>query len=181
MYISLFARLLIILGSLNYLFMATVNVDIFKYITSPLISRLLFLCIGVSAAMFLFDRDYYLPFLGKTVIPIGPSKPSNNLTNIQLSGLPSNTLVIAWGSMNDENEYQDPFTAYGDYANHEIVQTDKDGNATVELSCPSSYYVKKFGVMSKKLDRHIHYRYQLPKYKGLFSKVYTKYLDEKCK
>lgn len=180
MYLLLLARLLVVLGSINYLFLATVNVDVFKYIKHPIILRGVFLLIGLAAAFFLFNRDYYLPFLGEAVIPLGPSKPLQNLTKIKITGLPSNTLVIAWGADESKETFNDPFAAYGDYANHEVVKSDENGEATVELVCPSEYHVKRFGIKKQKLDKHIHYRYQLPEYKGLFSRVYTKYLNEKC-
>lgn len=180
MYLHLLARLLVALGSLNYLFRATINVDMFKYITHPLVLRAVFLAIGLAAAFFVFNRDYYLPFLGEAVIPLGPHKPAENLSKIKITGLPPNTLVMAWGANKAEEVFEDPFTAYGDYANHEIVKSNANGEAIVELVCPSEYHVNKFGLRKQKLDRHIHYRYQLPQYKGLFSRVYTKYLDEKC-
>ena len=87
---------------------------------------------------------------------------------------------MAWGSQSTDKVFEDPFEAYGDYANTEIKRTNDKGEVIIELPCPSEYYVNKFGVMKRKLDRHIHYRYQLPQYKGMFSRVYTKYLDEKC-
>lgn len=180
MYLLLFARLLVIIGAINYFFIASVNVDMFRYINNPMIVRILFLMIGLSAAYFIFNRDYYLPFLGHTVIPVGPSKPTENLKQIKLSGLPANTIVMAWGSQSTDKVFEDPFEAYGDYANTEIKRTNDKGEVIIELPCPSEYYVNKFGVMKRKLDRHIHYRYQLPQYKGMFSRVYTKYLDEKC-
>jgi hypothetical protein len=145
-----------------------------------MIIRILSVLIGISALYLVFNRDYYLPFLGHTVIPIAGRKPSENLKQIKLSGLPSNTLVMAWGAKESDKEFDDPFEAYGDYANTDIKKTNDNGEVVIELPCPSEYYVNKFGVMNKKLDRHIHYRYQTPQYKGIFSRVYTKYLDEKC-
>jgi uncharacterized membrane protein YuzA (DUF378 family) len=180
MYLLLFARLLLVIGGINYLFKSTINVDLFTLIKYPFIVNIISLLIGLSALYFIFNRDYYLPFLGESVIPIGDKKPTENLTKIKLSGLPPNTIVMAWGAQSDTKIYEDPFEAYGSYSNTEITQTNENGEVTIELPCPSEYYVNKFGIMKRKLKRHIHYRYQLPKYKGLFSKVYTKYLDEKC-
>lgn len=180
MYILLLARLLLVLGGINYLFMATVNVNIFHYITSPVILRGIFLLIGVSAALFLFNRDYYLPFLGLTVMPIATKKSLDNVKNIKLSGLPSKTTVIAWGAQEGDKIFDDPFKAYGDYTNTVIAQTNDAGEVTIELPCPAEYNVNKFGLLKQKLDRHIHYRYELPNYKGLYSPVFTKYLNDKC-
>lgn len=180
MYLLLLARLLLAIGGINYFFKSAINVDLFTFIPYPLIVKTISLAIGISALFFIFNRDYYLPFLGECVIPLGPKKQGVKLNKIQLKGLPRNTIIMAWGAQNGDKVYDTPFEAYGDYANTEITQSDKNGEAIIELPCPSEYYVNKFGIMKKKLGRHIHYRYQLPKYKGMFSRIHTKYLDANC-
>lgn len=181
MYINLIARLLLVLGGLNYFFTSAINVNLFSFIQYPIVIRLISLLIGISALYFVFNRDYYLPFLGHTAIPVGgPLKPEGDLKAIKLTGLPPNVIVMAWGAQSTDKIFEDPFEAYGDYANTDIKRVNKDGEVIIELPCPSEYYVNKFGIMKRKLDRHIHYRYQVPEYKGIFSRVYTKYLDEKC-
>lgn len=179
MYLLLLPRFLLVLGGLNYFFMATMNINLFSFIQNPLIIRIISILIGVSALYFLFNRDYYLPFLGHAIIPIGPVKPTENLTKIKLTGLPPNTIIMAWGAKDNNKIFDNPYDAYGDYANTDIKQSNERGEVFVELPCPSEYYVSKLGMQSK-LDRHIHYRYQYPKYKGLFSPVRTKYLGVKC-
>lgn len=178
-YIQMLAKLFIIIGSINYLSSVLLNTSFNNYLPKTIVP-ILIIIIGLSGLYVGFNRDYYLPFLGHTVIPVGPSKPTENLKQMKLSGLPPNTIVMAWGSQSTEKVFEDPFEAYGDYANTEIKKTNDKGEVIIELPCPSEYYVNKFGVMKRKLDRHIHYRYQLPEYKGMFSRVYTKYLDEKC-
>ena len=179
MYLSLFARALLVLGGLNYLFVSLINVNIFSYIGYPMLVKIINILIGLSAAYFVFDRDYYLPFLGKTVIPIGPKKPTENLKQIKLSGLPPNTTVLSWAAKESDKVFDSYIQAYGDYSNTDISKTNDKGEVIVELPCPASYHVPAFG-MNKQLDRHIHYRFELPKHKGMFSRIYTKYLDEKC-
>jgi uncharacterized membrane protein YuzA (DUF378 family) len=180
MYLLLFARFLLVLGGLNYFFVAALNINLFSFIQNEFIVRIISLLIGLSALYFLFNRDYYLPFLGPAVIPVGTKKPTENLTKIALTGLPPKTTIMAWGSQNGKDTFDNPFDAYGSYANTELTKSDENGNAIVQLSCPSEYYVNKFGIMKQKLDRHIHYRYELPKYKGIYSPIYTRYLDENC-
>ena len=65
------AKFLLVLGSINYLFLAGSNVNIFNVIPTPMLRNSLFLLIGLSALYFAFNRDYYLPFLGQCVIPSG--------------------------------------------------------------------------------------------------------------
>ncbi len=172
MYINLISRFLLIVGGINYLLMSFNN-------SYSIISRSFFILIGLAALYFIFDRDYYLPFLGECAVPIGTQKPIENLKQIKLSGLPPNTKIIYWGAKYSSQVIENPFEAYKDYSNSNIGTTDNNGDIIVELECPSEYLVPKFG-FKRKLKRHIHYRFELPKYKGLFSKVYTKYLDSEC-
>ena len=44
------------------------------------------------------------------------------------------------------------------------------------LSCPTEYYVRN----NKKIKKHIHYRYELPEYKALFSEVKTQFIEQEC-
>jgi len=177
---SLIARVLLMLGGLNYFFRTSINANIFGFM-GDYYMYVMSLLIGVSALYFVFDRDYYLPFLGYTVMPIQMSKPVGDIKKIILNNLPSNVNVIAWGAKNGEKVYDNPYDAYGEYGNTFVGKTDSKGEVTVELPCPSEYYVTKFGVMNKKLSKHIHYRYEMPKYKGLFSRVYTRYVSDECK
>ena len=186
MYTNLFARFLLVIGGINYLFLS-LNINLLDNIKRyPIIIKTIFILIGFSALYFIFDRDYYLPFLGKCVIPVGPKKISdislkerNILKKIKLSGLPPNSYVIYWGAKPNEQVSPNPIDAYKDYSNSDIGQTDSDGNIIIELECPSEYIVSKFG-KRERLRRHIHYRFELPEYKGIFSKVYTKHLDTNC-
>jgi hypothetical protein len=180
MYVEILARFLLIIGGLNYLFMSTINVNIFSYFKNyPIITKFIMLAVGLSAAYFLFNRDYYLPFLGPVAIPVGTVKSTQNLKQIKLSGLPPNTKIVSWAATESDSVFDTYTKAYGVYSNTDLSTTDENGEVIVKLSCPGSYYVPAFG-MRKLLKRHIHYRYQLPKHPGLFSRVYTKFLDENC-
>jgi len=172
-YIHMLAKFLLVLGSINYLFLAGSNVNIFNVIPIPMLRNSLFLLIGLSALYFAFNRDYYLPFLGQCVIPSGDANiPQENAKQVTVSNLPPNTRVIFWAAQGDGLSSQDPITAYGDYANSGTIKTDNNGSATISLNCPSQYSVSKFG-FRKALARHFHYRYEIPTYKGIFSRVYT--------
>lgn len=182
MWLCIITRALVVLGSLNYL-LCYAKIDMFKLIGDACIIKIIKLLIGLAALMLLVDRNYYLPFLGKTAIPIAVSKKNTNnknLTKIKLTDLPPNTYVIAWAAKKSDKTFNDPFKAYDNYSNYDLVKSDKDGNAVVQVECPGTYIVNKFGIIPTELDRHIHYRYQLPEYKGMFSEVLTKKLNSKC-
>ena len=86
------AKNLLLLGAMNYLFISVMNVNIFSVIKSEFIVKLIFILIGISAMYFIFDRDFYLPFLGECVIPVGDSKidENKNVKEVVLTELPIN-------------------------------------------------------------------------------------------
>jgi len=178
-YIELLLKLLIIIGSLNYLTSSVVNVNIFKKITeNHFVLRFIGILIGLAGVYFAFNRDFYLPFLGPTVIPVTlAAKKVDNLTNVQLTNLPPNTKVIYWAAKSTNDTIDDPITAYKDYTNSGMSISNSNGELIVQVECPSKYTISKFKVFTKTLPKHIHYRYELPAYPGMFSKVFTHNVD----
>ena len=176
---ELLLKLLIIIGSLNYLTSSVVNINIFKKITeNHYILRFVGVTIGLAGLYFAFNRDFYLPFLGPTVIPVTlAAKKVDNLTNVQLTNLPPNTKVIYWATISTKDTIGDPITAYKDYTNSGMSISSSNGDLTVQIECPSKYNVSKFKVFTKTLPKHIHYRYELAEYPGMFSKVFTQIVD----
>jgi len=177
--LHIFAKFLLILGSINYLFLGTTNVNIFNFIGTKLIRNIIYILIGICGIYFMFNRDYYLPFLDKCVMPIisqvnsgQPIQVGKNTKTVSLSGLPANTRVIFWAAQTNENIIDDPQKAYGDFVNSGIIQTDQSGSVTFNISYPSEYKVPTYG----KLKRHLHYRYELPEYRGMWSRIYTKFI-----
>ncbi len=173
--IHFLAKNLLLLGAMNYLFISVMNVNIFSLIKSEFIVKLIFILIGISAIYFMFDRDFYLPFLGECVIPVGDSKinESKNVIEVVLTELPPNVNVMFWASGSSDAPYDSPQKAYGDYLNSGFVKTDKFGHTTFKINCPSEYIVPIYG----KLEKHVHYRYELPGQRGMFSRVYTQKID----
>lgn len=180
-YISLLFRILLVLGGFNYLLVVVLGKDYIQSIPNEIVSKVVMFAIGLSAAWFMFERNYYLPFLGKCVIPV--VQQENNIKRslkVNISGLPPNVNVLYWAA----KETKTPFTgyqdAYGDYSNSGLAQTTKDGNVTLDLVCPGQYSVSKFGMFHSQLPRHVHYRYELPGQTGMFSQVYTYNIKDEC-
>lgn len=176
MFITIIARFILVFGGLFYLVQATglkINYEGFWY-------RMIAFIIGLCALYFVFDRDYYLPFLGKSVIPIvGEKVLSDNIKEIKLENLPPNTRILYWAAKsNYPTTGEIDWRVYSDYSNSGVVQSDILGSTNVKIECPVEYNVPYFfGLGQKRLKRHLHYRYEIPGQKGLFSRVYTKYIE----
>lgn len=181
MFPYILARLLLVIGGMNYLTMSTVGVNMFSLLTkNATVLRLLGLLIGCAAAVFAFDRDYYLPFLGACAVPHNVCKkelPSSMSHKIKLTGLPPNVDVVYWAANPNENVFPNPAVAYENYNNTGASRTDASGTAIIRIQCPGLYEVNKFG-MRKTIPRHVHYRYSTPT--GLMSKVFTQFVDKNC-
>lgn len=182
MYLQIFTKFLILIIVFNYAYAKLYNNDLFDYvIKNKMVSNGFSIFLIIIALFYLFDRDFFLPFLGPTVMPSvitipHATKKTDQLININLTELPPKTTVIYWGSSESEKIFEDPVSAYKDYANSGITRTNEYGNVVVQMSCPGTYRVPKFGFLKKLLPRHIHYRYELP-YRGLYSKIYTKNIE----
>lgn len=179
MYFGIFSKFLILLIVINYGYAKMYNDDIMDYIIkNKTISNVFNIGIIGLALYYLFNRDFFLPFLGPAVIPISKTKQKEeNMINVNLNNLPANTNVIYWASQKNEMEFEDPIIAYKDYSNSGIATTDNMGNVNIKISCPAPYYITKFGIKKKLLQRHVHYRYELPNYKGIYSSVHTKNIE----
>ena len=180
MYLFMFARLMLLLAALNYALTNLLKIDLITYmISNKNIQFTINILIVFIVSMYLFNRDYYLPFLGPTVIPIKEREIVGKLTDVQLTNLPPNTRVLYWAASGNEADtpFSNPVDAYSGYGNSGLAKTDENGKVIIRINCPSDYYVSKFG-MNKKLSKHVHYRIESTKYPGLFSSVKTKYI--KC-
>lgn len=132
-----------------------------KFLTqNKIISFIVILIIVASIIYNLFDRNFYLPFLGWSVYPCGslaekvPNKADTTVT-IQVK---PNVNVIYWASEPSSAENQpidNPWDAYANYDNSGVVKADETGKAVLHVRNPSSYQV---GLMNKTLKRHVHYR-----------------------
>jgi hypothetical protein len=177
MYISILAKLISALAAFSYSLIHLFKIDPISYVTkNENILFILNLFIIYSVSTQFFNRDYYLPFLGPTVIPIKEQETVGKLIDIQLTGLNPNTRVLYWASNESDKTFDNPIEAYKGYGNSGVVKTDNQGNVVIKVNCPSDYYVSTFG-MNKKLSRHIHYRTESDRFPGLFSSVKTKYIN----
>jgi hypothetical protein len=126
----------------------------------------------------LTQQTFFLPFLGECVFPIVQDDnkiSSDHLQKILLTDLPPNTRVIYWAAKESNTIFPNPWDAYN--SNSYSTISNNDGESHIEIPCPSQYLFSKFGLYNRLLPKHIHYRYELPKYKGMFSKIFTKNVE----
>lgn len=171
------ARLFIIIGSINYLTSILLNISLNNFLPKTIVPIIVAI-IALSGLYVGFNRDYYLPFLGECVIPIkniNPYPKSEKTQTYKLTGLPSNTKVIYWAAEPSDMLITDPYKAYGDYKNSGSDITNDNGELEINLDIPGEYTVNKFGI-PKVIRRHLHFRYELPKYRGMYSRVMTKFV-----
>jgi hypothetical protein len=142
-----------------------------------LLTKTIYLLVGLSALTMFFKRDSYLPFLGETVLPcaaFAPRTPDNANKEITLTTLP-NTKVIYWasepkeGSSNDINNWD---VAYNNYSNSGVAISDDKGKVTLHFrGNPQSYKVPLKG----HLKPHVHFR--ICEKNGIVGPVQIYYLD----
>ncbi len=166
----------VIIGSLNWGFTA------FGYNLVQLLSELInrqfnssvpidkfvYLMVALCAIILAYNRNTWLPFLGKTVIPeplIPLRTPANPNKKIQIKTIP-NAKIIYWAASGKDIK-QDYKLAYGDYSNSGVVMSDSKGNAELVFTEGSGYNVPS----GKTLPRHVHYR--IMHSEAMMSQIYT--------
>ena len=148
-----------------------------KYLLkNKMVSIIIILIVVASIIYSLFDRNFYLPFLGWAVYPCGSLAekiPSNADKTVTIQ-VPPNVNVIYWASEPSKLEQQpisDPWEAYANYENSGVVRADSKGTALLRFRSPSSYNV---GLFDTTLKTHVHYR--ICKHPGMLSDIKTVFI-----
>jgi len=151
---------LIVSGAVMYGVRGLIGFDLTSFV--PFIS-LLYVLIGLAGLYFIHKRDYYLPFLGKSVFPCGkwgndtqPVLKGLPLVSVSVSGTPGNK-IIYWAAESADSVQPNPETAYGDWSNTGVATVSTSGKATLRVRPPSSYKVQKW-FKTQTLEPHIHYK-----------------------
>ncbi|NBP66079.1 MAG: hypothetical protein EBU66_15635 [Bacteroidetes bacterium] len=139
------------------------------------ICKILALIAFLIALWLMFQRDTYLPFLGRMALPSSVIKdttfPINSNVDISIPfNVKDGTKVVYWGAKPSKNTISNPMKAYGDFSNAGVT-TVFGGKAQVRFNCPSKYTVG----IGKTLNRHIHYRFMYNN--GMMSPVMTKFVN----
>ena len=167
---------LLVYAGINIGLLGLFNLNLFKDFLKKFnienIEKYIYMLVGV-AAIFLFNRDTFLPFLGDTVMPtsILQIKTPANHTVEQSVIIPPNTKVIYWASEPNDAILDNPWDAYLDYDNMGVTTSDDTGKAILKVRQPSAY---KKPYKNKVLEPHIHYRYAISN--GMLSRLETVYV-----
>lgn len=119
-------------------------------------ARLVVVVALVGAVYVGSNRDFYLPFLGPTVIPTSLLKvgtPTDSTVSISVDVPANATHVMYWAATPSAMPMDSPMSAYRGYNNAGIVEV-AGGRATMRIACPGTYKVG----WGRLLPRHLHYR-----------------------
>lgn len=103
------------------------------------------------------SRDFYMPFLGPTIIPtsvLQVGTPKDASVAMSVDAPAGATHVMYWAASPSTTPATSPAKAYEGFNNAGIVQV-AGGRATLRLACPGTYTVR----WNKLLPRHVHYRF----------------------
>jgi len=176
MYLRFIAHIILMGSAICFLFELG-GYCVSKYLQkNEIVMVITFLLVVSSIIYFLFDRNFYLPFLGWAVYPCGSlaeKVPINSDTNVVIQVEP-NSNVVYWASEPSDKAKQpiDNFwDAYANYENSGVIKFDATGKAILRFRAPSSYNV---GLMNKTLKIHVHYR--ICKHPGMLSDIKTVFI-----
>ena len=120
-------------------------------------ARLVALVALVGAVYLGTNRDFYMPFLGPTIVPTSVLKlgvPADATVSITVDAPPQATHVMYWAATAANMPFDSAAKAYSGFNNAGIVQV-AAGRATMKIACPGTYRVG----WGKLLPRHVHYRF----------------------
>jgi hypothetical protein len=169
---------LVLVGGFNWLSAVFMKKDMVQTLFgNGLITKAIYLAVGIAALSLFLSRDIYLPFLGETLVPsaaFATRTPDNANQEVNISVAP-NTKVLYWAaepkdaSSNSVNNWD---AAYTDYTNSGVTISDDKGTAILRIrGSPQSYKVPFKG----ELKPHIHYR--IAKNNGMMGPVETYFLN----
>ncbi len=172
--IQKFTLALLIAGALICLSMTLFNLNPLN--AGPFM-RTILLIIGIAGILHIFRRDFYLPFLGETVLPCAALEertPSGADTTVTVQVTP-NSKLLYWAAepaAEELKQIQDWKLAYATFSNIGVTTSDQSGTATLRVRKPQAYSVPFKG----RLEPHIHYR--ICGEDGIMSRVNTVFIHD---
>jgi len=141
-----------------------------------ILSSVIFTLIGFAGLYFILQRDYYLPFLGETVMPcsvLEDRTPPGADREVAIQVAPG-AKVLYWASEpsnEDLKQINDWKDAYAKFENVGVATADNAGNVTLKVRTPQPYTVPFKG----RIEPHIHYRICEPR--GMIGRINTVFIS----
>ncbi len=153
--------LLLVIGGLNWGIVALTGGDLVSRLfgRGSVIARGIFLLVALASAFFVFKRDFYLPFLGETVVPcsvLNEQTPEGATSSVTVTVKPG-AKVMYWAAEpanEDLKTLNDYRAAYLEYRNAGVTTANAEGMAELKVRTPQGYTVPMKGA----LPPHVHYR-----------------------
>jgi hypothetical protein len=150
-----FAMLLLVLGGIK---LGIVGLTSTLSIQGYKVPTVFLLLVGFAALCVGMVRDFYLPFLGETLVPcsvLEVKAPDNADASVTVL-VPPGRKVLYWAA-EPENESLHTLlnwrSAYLEYKNAGVALSDSDGHAVLKVRKPQGYRVP-----TQVLPPHVHYR-----------------------
>lgn len=149
---------LLIVGGLNWGFHAAgynLVTMLARVLRAPLLEKVIYILVAISAVVLAFDVNTWLPFLGESVLPsvLVPLKEHGGNTQVVVDVSP-NAKVVYWSANPGNNPETEVNAAYGDLKNSGVVQADSEGKAVLVFDKGTAYVVPT----GKHISSHVHYR-----------------------
>jgi uncharacterized membrane protein YuzA (DUF378 family) len=153
------AMILVIIGAVNWGLVGGLKVNLVERLVGRgLVSRLVYVAVGLAALSMMFYRDTYLPFLGESVFPcslLSNQTPPGATREVIIQVRPG-AKVLYWATEPTSGGSPPSYIqAYGSYQNAGVTTADEAGRAILRIREPQPYTIPPFG---RTLTPHIHYR-----------------------
>lgn len=177
-WITMVATVLVLVGGLNWLSVGIVQRDLVATLLGKgVLSRSVYVLVGVAALFLFFSRDTYLPFLAPTVFPDGAlamKVPQGASEEVKVRVAPGSK-VVYWASEPARGDgLGDYKVAYGKYENAGVAIANSEGDAVLKVRGPPRSYTVPF---KGELKPHIHFR--VMRDNGWAGRVETYWMDTK--
>lgn len=171
-----FCAMLVIIGSLNWGAVA-LGTNVVEVIANKLrnyedlpYEKIVYISVAMAAVVLATNRDFWLPFLGESVLPHSmiPLKNIIKYDTVIKVPVPKGAKVAYWAAYPHDNTPR-VTQAYGDFENGGVVMA-KEGIAELKVVKGSGYIVPS----GRYIAPHVHYRV-LNNENGMMGPVKTVY------
>ena len=170
------AIVLIVVGAINWGLIGAARINLVERLLGKgLLSKAVYVLVGLAALSVAFNRDTYLPFLGESVFPcsvLSDQVPPGATRSVRVRVQPG-AKVIYWATEpSDGRGTPDYSGAYRQYLNAGVATADSTGMASLKVREPQAYTVPMKGL----LEPHVHFRVCGPQ--GFIGRIKTVFLAD---